>query len=61
MRWTESEICQPVVGVAEAVEFHVHFVHDAEVEAAQPAVVVARVSVVEDAAGLQRAAQVRPP
>ena len=55
---------QPRIGVAEAVELHAHPVHDAEVQAAHLAVLVAGVEVVERAAGFERAAQAageRPP
>jgi len=56
-RGQKSETRQPGVRVAEAIEPHTHPVHEAQVEAAQLAVVVAGIQVVEGAAGLERAAQ----
>ncbi len=46
-----------LVGVAESIELHAHAIHQREVEAAQLAVLVAGVGVVEHAAGLERPAQ----
>lgn len=44
-------------GVTEVFQFDIHAVHQAQVQAAQLAVIVALVAVVEDAPGFQRAAQ----
>ena len=52
----ESQAREAGVRVAEVVELHTHAVHDAEVKAAQLAVLVAPVAVVEHAAGGQRGA-----
>src|SRR4051812_23594784 len=44
-------------GVAEAGEFYAHFIHDGEVEAAEFAIVIAVIGVVEDAATRQGSAE----
>ena len=47
---------KPRIGVAKPVELHAHAVHHREIHAAQLAIVVALVGVVQDAAGFERAA-----
>src|SRR5687768_1008925 len=52
-----SDARQPRLGVAKPFELYAHPVHNRQVQAAQLAVVVALVGVVDDPAGLEAAAQ----
>ena len=55
--WRSLQIRQPRVRVAEVVQLHTHPVHQREIQAADLAVLVALVPVVQHAAGGQRAAE----
>ena len=52
-----SDTLEALGGVAEAIELHAHSIHQREVEAAELAVLVTGVGVIEHAAGLERPAE----